>query len=91
MNNTFSLEKISRTVNLDANLIPRQQNLDLIARFMESKSINPKMKRKEIAKELGYSSSILQRHRNDIKMQSPYKSNNPTSPQKASSDLKRRE
>ena len=43
---------------------------------MEIKSINPKMKEKEIAKELGYSSSTLQRYKNDVKTQSPSKSNN---------------
>ena len=40
-----------------------------MALFMELKSVNPKLKQKEIAKELGYSSSALQRYRNDIKMQ----------------------
>ena len=52
---------------------------------MEIKSINPKMKQKEIAKELGYSSSSLQRCRQDKKMQNPNKSNNP---EKTSKDLK---
>ena len=61
MNNTFSLEQMSRTGNLDANLILRQHTLDLMARFMEIKSINPKLKEKEIGKELRYSSSTLQR------------------------------
>ena len=40
---------------------------------MEIKSINPKKKQKEIAKELDYSTSTLQRYRKDTKMQSPYK------------------
>ena len=71
MNNTFSLEQISRTGNLDANLILLQHKLDLMARFMEMKSVNPKIKRKEIARELGYSSSTLQRYGQDIKKQSP--------------------
>ena len=42
MNNTFSLEKISRTGNLDANLVLRQHKLDLLARFMNCNSGNPK-------------------------------------------------
>ena len=37
MNNTFSLEQISKTGNLDANLILRQYKLDLMSRFMEKK------------------------------------------------------
>ena len=70
MNNTFSLEQKSRTGNLDAILIIRQHKLDLMARFMEIKSNNPKMKQKEIAKEIGYSTSTLQRDWQDIKLQS---------------------
>ena len=58
---------------------------------MEIKSFNPKVKQKEIAKELGYSSSILQRYRYDIKMQSPYKSSNPKRTPKTLNDLKRRQ
>ena len=46
------------------------------------------MKQKETAKELGYSSSTIQRHRNDFKMQSLYESNNPKRPQRTLNDLK---
>ena len=59
MNNTFSLQQISQTGNVDSDLITRHYKLDLMARFMEIKSINPKLKESEIAKELGYSSSTL--------------------------------
>ena len=48
MNNTFSLEQISKTGNLDANLILRQYKLDIMARFMETKSNNPKLTQKQI-------------------------------------------
>ena len=34
MNNSFSLQKISRTSNLDANLLSRQYKLNLMADFM---------------------------------------------------------
>ena len=88
MNNISPLEQISGTGSLDANLILHQHKLDSMARFMEIKSINPKMKQKEVGKELGYSSSTLQRYRNDIKMQSSYKLNNPKSSPKTSNDLK---
>ena len=77
MNDTFSLEQISRTGNLDANLIPRQYKLDFMSRFMEPKSINPKLRQDQKAKELGYSSSALQRYRHNMKVQRPYKSNGP--------------
>ena len=48
----FSLEQTSKTSNLDSNLILRQYKLDLKAWFMEIKSINPKLRQDQIAKEL---------------------------------------
>ena len=69
---TFFLEEISKTVNLDANLLLRQYKLDLMSRFMKIKSINQILTQKQIAK--GYSDSTLIRYRDDIKMRSPYKS-----------------
>ena len=65
MNNTFSLQQISRTGNLDSNLISRQYKRKLMADFMRMKYENPKLKQSEIANQLGYSSSTLQRYRND--------------------------
>ena len=41
MNNTFSLEQISKTGNLDSNLILRQYELDLLARFMKENPSTP--------------------------------------------------
>ena len=90
MNNTFSVEQMSRTGSLDANLILRQHKLDLMSRIMEIKSTTPKIKQKKISKELGFSSATLQRYRCDIKMQSLYKSNNPKKTPKTSNDLKSR-
>ena len=75
MNNSFSLQQIQRTSNLDANLISRQYKLNLMADFMRVKYENPKMKQSEIANQLGMSSSTLQRYRNDINMLSPYRIN----------------
>ena len=73
MNNTFSLQQISRTGNLDSNLISRQYKQSLMAVFMRIKYENPKLKQSEIANQLGYSSSTLQGYRNDIKKVSPYR------------------
>ena len=73
MNNIFSPQQISKTVNLDSNLISRQCKLNLMADFMRIKHENPILKQSEIAKQLGYSSSSLQRCRNDINMLSPYR------------------
>ena len=67
MNNAFSLQQISRTSNLDANLISRQHKLNLMADFMRMKYENPKLKHPEIANQVGYSST-LKRYRNDLNM-----------------------
>ena len=71
MNNSFSLQQIQKTSNLDANLISRQYKLNLMADFMRVKYENPKMKQSQIANQLGLSSSTLQRYRNDTNMLSP--------------------
>ena len=75
MNNSFSLEQIQKTSNLDANLISRQYKLNLMAVFMRVKYENPRMRQSEIANQLGLSSSTVQRYRNDINMLSPYRIN----------------
>ena len=61
MNNSFSLQQIQKTSNLDANLISRQYKLNLMAVSLKVKSENPKLKQSEIANQLGLSSSTLQR------------------------------
>ena len=53
MKNTFSVEQISKTANLGANLISRQQNSDLKASFLETKSINPRLIHDQVANQLG--------------------------------------
>ena len=73
MNNTFSLQQISKTSNLDANLISRHYKLNLMAYVVRVKNENPNLKQSEIANQLGSSSSTLQRYRNDINMLSPYR------------------
>ena len=44
---------------------------------MENKTVNPKLRQSEIAKDLGMSTSILQRYRHDIEMQCRHESNAP--------------
>ena len=78
MNNSFSLQQIQKTSFLDANLMSRQNKLILMADFMRFKYENPKLKQSEIVNQLGYSSSTLQRYRNDMNILSPYR-NNPNS------------
>ena len=71
--NTFSSQQISQTGNLDCSLITRLCKLDLMAKFMEIKSINRKLKQSQRAKDLGCSSSTLEQYRQDKKMLSPYR------------------
>ena len=73
MNKSFSLQQISRTGNLDSNFISRQNKLNLMADFMRNKHEYPKLKQSEIANKLSYSTSTLQRYRNDINMLSLYR------------------
>ena len=73
MNNTFSLQQITQTGNLDSKLLTRQYKLDLMTRCMELKVMNPRLTQKEIVKELGYSICSLQCCRHDINMLSPYR------------------
>ena len=47
MNKSFSLQQISKTGNVDSNLIFRQYKLNLMADFMRVKYENPKMKQTE--------------------------------------------
>ena len=51
----------------------REYKLDKMAKFKEIKSINPKLKQSEIARELKISTSTLQRCRKEINMPSPYR------------------
>ena len=72
MNNTFSLQQISRISSLDGNLISRQYKLNLMADFMRIKYEKSKLKQSEIANQLGYSFSTFHRNRNDKNVPSPY-------------------
>ena len=84
-------EKRCETGNFDSNSILRQFKLDLMGRFTEIKSSNPKLGQDQKARLLGCSCSNLQRHRYDIYMRSPYRipSDSHKSRQKTSSDLRR--
>ena len=65
MNYTFSSEQISKTSDLKADLIMRQNNMDIMAKLIEINSFNPKLKKSEIARELKTSPSTSQRYRRE--------------------------
>ena len=73
MNNTYSLDQIQKTGDLNADLIMKQNKLPKMANIMEIKSNNPKLKQSEIAKLLELSSFRIQRHTRDINMLSLYR------------------
>ena len=72
MDNTYSLEQISKTRCLDAGLILRRYELDLTSRFVEIKSNNPKLTQKQIALQLGFLDSTIERYRDQMNMPSTY-------------------
>ena len=73
MNNIPSLNEINRIANMDPNLLTRHYKLKIMNDFMYMKYQNPKLKQSELANNLNMSPSTIQRYRNDINMQSPYR------------------
>ena len=53
-------------------MISRQYEISLMVRFKQIKFENPKLRQFEIANHLSYSSTTLQRYKNDKNMLSPY-------------------
>ena len=73
MNHTPSLNEITKTANMDPNLLTRHYKLKIMNDFLYMKYQNPKLKQSELANNLNMSSSTIQRYRNDINMLSPYR------------------
>ena len=73
MYKTFFLDQVQKNGDLNADLKMRQYKLDKMAKFMEIKSNNPKLKQSEITKLLELLFSTIQRYRVEINMLSPYR------------------
>ena len=73
MSKTFSLQQMSKTSTIDANLISRQYKLNLMADFLRTKYEIPKLKQSEIANQLACSYSTLQRYRIDTNLLSRFR------------------
>ena len=84
MNITYSLDQIQKTGDLNADLIMRQYKLDKMAKFMEIKSNNRRLKQSEIAKLMELSPSTIRQYRTEINMLSPYRI-----PQSSETNLKK--
>ena len=75
MNNTPSLSEINKIASMNPNLITKYYKIKTMNDFMNVKYQNPKLKQSEIASQLNMSTSSIQRQRNDINMNSPYRIN----------------
>ena len=73
MNNTPSLNEITKNSAMDPNMLTKYYKLKLMNDFMNIKYQNPKMTQSEISSQLNMSSSTIKRYRNDINMLSPYR------------------
>ena len=73
MNKTPSLNEINKIANMDPNLITKYYKIKNMNDFMNVKYQNPKLKQAKIACQLKMSTSSIQRQRNDINMNSPFR------------------
>ena len=62
---TFSPELISKTSNVDSNLILRHKKLDLMATFLELKPIKLKLRQDQTEEEIGFSISTFHCYKDD--------------------------
>ena len=76
MSNSFTIDQITKSETLNPNSINRLYKLNLMCKFMEIKTNDPKLTQKQISKQLGYSDSTFKRYRDDLNMNSPYNRNN---------------
>ena len=74
--NKFTIDMAAKSENLISNSVLRLFKQNLMLKFMEINSIEPKLTQKQICNQLGYSDSTIRRYRDDISMDSPYKGNN---------------
>ena len=73
--NNFTVNVAAKSENLNSNSILRLYKQNMMLKFMEVKSNEPKLTQKQICNQLGYSDSTVKRYRDDISMDSPYSRN----------------
>ena len=76
MNKRFSYDNMIKSRSIEPSDINRTFKLDRCCDFMEEKYNNPRLTQKEICNQLGFSDRAIRRYRDDIKMDSPYRSSN---------------
>ena len=77
MNKRFSYDNMIKGRDIQPSDLIRTFKLDRCCDFMEEKYNNPKLTQKQICNQLGFSDRSIRRCRDDIKMDSPYRTNNP--------------
>ena len=76
MNKRFSYDNMIKSRSIEPSDIIRTFKLDRCCDFMEEKYNNPRLTQKEICNQLGVTDRTIRRYREDIKMDSPYRSSN---------------
>ena len=76
MNKRFSFDNMLKSRSIEPSDIIRTFKLDRCCDFMEEKYNNPKLTQKQICNQLGFTDRTIRRYRDDIKMDSPYRTNN---------------
>ena len=76
MNKRFSYDNMLKSRSIEPSDIIRTFKIDRCCDFMEEKYNNPRLTRKEICNQLGFTDRTIRRYRDDIKMDSPYRSSN---------------
>ena len=73
MNIIFHIDITSKSKIITSNSFLRLYKQEMMLKFTEIKCLSRKLKKSELAKVLGCSSSTLNCYRNDINMLSPYR------------------
>ena len=73
--NDFTIDMAAKSENLNSNSILRLYKQNMLLKFMEIKSNEPKLTQKQICNQLVYSDCTIKQHRDDISMDSPYRGN----------------
>ena len=76
MNKRFSYDNMIKSRTIEPTDIIRTFKLDRCCDFMEAKYDNHKLTQKQICNQLGITDRSIRRYRDDIKMDSPYRSSN---------------
>ena len=71
--NHFTIGMAIESQNLISNSILRLYKQNMMLKFMEIKSNEPRLTQKQISNQLGFSDSSIKRFRDDIQMDNPYK------------------